>query len=60
GITLSDLFNVIDGISAWEGCILIMIMNKSEDLDEAFKCLGCVDLQIRFDFVNMHAVKELF
>ncbi|GLA55870.1 hypothetical protein AnigIFM63604_003089 [Aspergillus niger] len=60
GITLSDLLNVIDGISAREGRILIMTTNKPEDLDEALKRPGRVDLQIRFDFVNTHAAKELF
>lgn len=36
-------FNVIDGVVLYEGCVLIMMINKFEFFDEVFVCLGCVD-----------------
>ncbi|PYH89706.1 hypothetical protein BO71DRAFT_422812 [Aspergillus ellipticus CBS 707.79] len=40
GIILSDLLNIINRISAREGCILIITTNKPEDLDETLKRPG--------------------
>ncbi|GKZ59928.1 hypothetical protein AnigIFM49718_006252 [Aspergillus niger] len=60
GITLSEFLNVIDGVPAREGRILIMTTNKPENLDEALIRPGRVDLQVRFTLLTQHTAKELF
>ena len=47
-ITLSNLLNIMDGISNMPGRIIIFSTNHSEKLDEAFLRPGRIDLRINF------------
>ncbi|RAL13480.1 BCS1 and AAA domain-containing protein [Aspergillus homomorphus CBS 101889] len=60
GISLSGLLNVIDGVAATEGRILIMTTNHPEKLDAALLRPGRVDMSIGFGYAQSHDVEELF
>lgn len=60
GITLSGLLNVIDGVAASEGRILIMTTNHVEKLDPALLRPGRVDMKITFGHASEADIKELF
>lgn len=60
GITLSGLLNVIDGVAASEGRILIMTTNHVEKLDPALLRPGRVDMKIAFGCTSEADIKELF
>ncbi|KAI9034836.1 BCS1 and AAA domain-containing protein [Aspergillus affinis] len=60
GITLSALLNVIDGVSAQEGRILIMTTNHIEKLDDALLRPGRVDMKVPFHHVDSSAIQQLF
>ncbi|RAH81891.1 hypothetical protein BO86DRAFT_389185 [Aspergillus japonicus CBS 114.51] len=60
GISLSGLLNVIDGVAASEGRILIMTTNHPEKLDAALLRPGRVDMSIGFGYAQSHDVEELF
>lgn len=60
GITLSGLLNVIDGVAASEGRILIMTTNHVEKLDPALLRPGRVDMKISFGYTSEADIKELF
>ena len=60
GITLSALLNVIDGVSAQEGRILIMTTNHIEKLDDALLRPGRVDMRVPFHHVDSSAIQQLF
>lgn len=60
GITLSAFLNVIDGVSAQEGCILIMTTNHINQLDDALKRPGRVDMEIPFGYADRIALQEHF
>ncbi|CAG8902720.1 unnamed protein product [Penicillium egyptiacum] len=60
GITLSGLLNVIDGVAASEGRILIMTTNHVEKLDPALLRPGRVDMKITFGYASEADIKELF
>ncbi|RAL04594.1 BCS1 and AAA domain-containing protein [Aspergillus ibericus CBS 121593] len=60
GITLSGLLNVIDGVAASEGRILIMTTNHPEKLDAALLRPGRVDMSITFGYARTADVQELF
>ena len=45
-ITLSRLFNAMDGVAAPEGHILIMTSNRPENLDPALVRAGSVDVNV--------------
>ncbi|KAI6609215.1 hypothetical protein MCOR14_012062 [Pyricularia oryzae] len=57
---MSGLLNVIDGVAAHEGRILIMTTNKPEILDEALIRSGRVDLQVAFRNATQQQASELF
>ncbi|RDH26701.1 P-loop containing nucleoside triphosphate hydrolase protein [Aspergillus welwitschiae] len=59
-ITLSALLNVIDGVSAQEGRILIMTTNHIEKLDGALLRPGRVDMRVPFHHVDSSAIQQLF
>ncbi|CAI7655587.1 unnamed protein product [Penicillium viridicatum] len=59
-ITLSALLNVIDGVAASEGRILIMTTNHVEKLDPALLRPGRVDMKISFGYTSEADIKELF
>ena len=52
GITLSALLNATDGVSAKEGCILVMSTNHIERLDPALLRPGRVDMKIHMGPVH--------
>lgn len=60
GITLSGLLNVIDGVAASEGRILIMTSNHPEKLDAALIRPGRVDMSVAFGYAGEEAIEELF
>ncbi|KAJ5153688.1 ATPase AAA-type core [Penicillium coprophilum] len=60
GITLSALLNVIDGVAASEGRILIMTTNHVDKLDPALLRPGRVDMKIVFGYTSEADIKELF
>ncbi|KAL5901808.1 hypothetical protein ACKVWE_011504 [Pyricularia oryzae] len=60
GISMSGLLNVIDGVAAHEGRILIMTTNKPEILDEALIRSCRVDLQVAFRNATQQQARELF
>ncbi len=49
-LSMSELFNAIDGIAAQTGCILVMTTNHIEHLDPALIRSGRIDVKIPFDF----------
>ncbi|KAJ5641258.1 ATPaseAAA-typecore [Penicillium lividum] len=60
GITLSGLLNVIDGVAASEGRILVMTSNHPEKLDAALLRPGRVDMRVAFGYASKMAIEELF
>lgn len=60
GITLSGLLNVIDGVAATEGRILVMTTNHADKLDPALLRPGRVDMTITFGYTSEADIKELF
>ncbi|PKX99301.1 putative BCS1-like ATPase [Aspergillus novofumigatus IBT 16806] len=60
GVSLSGLLNVIDGVAASEGRILIMTTNHAEKLDPALLRPGRVDMTIAFGYADRNAMRELF
>ncbi|KAK8096425.1 P-loop containing nucleoside triphosphate hydrolase protein [Apiospora kogelbergensis] len=60
GLSLSDLLNALDGVSAQEGRILVMTSNHPEHLDEALIRPGRVDLKIELPLADSTVAKELF
>jgi chaperone BCS1 len=60
GITLSGLLNVIDGVAASEGRILIMTTNHMDKLDAALLRPGRVDMTVCFGYTSEADIKELF
>ncbi|KAL5338881.1 BCS1 N terminal-domain-containing protein [Aspergillus crustosus] len=60
GVSLSGLLNVIDGVAACEGRILVMTTNHPEKLDPALVRPGRIDLSIAFGYSTAADIKELF
>lgn len=60
GITLSGLLNVMDGVAASEGRILIMTTNHRDKLDEALTRNGRVDMEVDFEYTTSTDIKQLF
>ncbi|RMJ21692.1 Mitochondrial chaperone bcs1 [Aspergillus sp. HF37] len=60
GIGLSAILNVIDGVAATEGRILVMTTNHPEKLDPALLRPGRVDMSIEFGYADKPVVQELF
>lgn len=60
GLTLSALLNVIDGVAASEGRILVMTTNHADKLDPALLRPGRVDMTITFGYAAKADVEELF
>jgi chaperone BCS1 len=60
GITLSSLLNVLDGVAASEGRILVMTTNHPEKLDDALLRAGRVDMQIEFRLAISEDVENLY
>ncbi|KAL3474833.1 BCS1 N terminal-domain-containing protein [Aspergillus californicus] len=60
GVSLSGLLNVIDGVAACEGRILVMTTNHPEKLDPALVRPGRIDLSITFGYSTSADIQELF
>ncbi|KAI0377462.1 BCS1 N terminal-domain-containing protein [Hypomontagnella monticulosa] len=60
GISLSGLLNVIDGVAAHEGRVLIATTNYPEVLDPALIRPGRIDMQVAFSNATSEQAKELF
>ncbi|GIK04416.1 hypothetical protein Aspvir_008499 [Aspergillus viridinutans] len=60
GISLSALLNVLDGVGAHEGRILIMTTNHLEKLDAALTRPGRVDKMYYLGFADTPSIKQLF
>jgi mitochondrial chaperone BCS1 len=59
-ISLSGLLNVIDGISAQEGRLLIMTTNNVKALDSALLRPGRIDVRIHFELATKKQAEDLF
>ncbi|KAK5442656.1 hypothetical protein LTS15_010974 [Exophiala xenobiotica] len=59
-ISLAGLLNIIDGVGASEGRILVMTTNRIEKLDKAILRPGRIDFTVRFDLATDEAAKTLF
>ncbi|CAG7917873.1 unnamed protein product [Penicillium olsonii] len=60
GVTLSGLLNVIDGVAATEGRILVMTTNHADKLDPALLRPGRVDMTVTFGYTSEADIKEMF
>ncbi|KAL4900694.1 BCS1 N terminal-domain-containing protein [Aspergillus multicolor] len=60
GVSLSGLLNVIDGVAASEGRILVMTTNHPEKLDPALVRSGRIDMSITFGYSTISDIQELF
>ncbi|RGP81642.1 bcs1 precursor [Fusarium longipes] len=59
-ITLSGLLNVLDGVSAQEGRVLVMTSNHTENIDPALLRPGRVDYTIEFGLASFETTTQLF
>ncbi|KAE8327061.1 hypothetical protein BDV39DRAFT_215428 [Aspergillus sergii] len=59
-ITLGAVLNVIDGVSAQDGRILMMTTNHIDQLDLALLRPGRVDMKAFFGYAQRFAIAELF
>lgn len=59
-ITLGGLLNTLDGIATPEGLIVFITTNYKSNLDSALIRPGRVDKSVRFDFIKIAQVKEMF
>ena len=59
-MNLSALLNILDGVAAKEGMILIMTSNHLEALDEALVRPGRVDNRVHFPKAEQSALNDLF
>lgn len=60
GVTLSDLLNVVDGVSSQEGQVLIMTTNHIEHLDEALIRPERADKKVHFKLADSKFSAQLF
>ncbi|KAH7141129.1 P-loop containing nucleoside triphosphate hydrolase protein [Dactylonectria macrodidyma] len=59
-ISLSGLLNVIDGVGAQEGRVLVMTSNHAENIDPALLRPGRIDHTINFQLATSEAAETLF
>ncbi|KAG2002770.1 hypothetical protein GB937_009536 [Aspergillus fischeri] len=60
GISLSSLLNIIDGVAAQEGRVLIMTTNHHEHLDPALIRPGRVDYKLEFQLASRDLSAAMF
>ncbi|RLM00020.1 hypothetical protein CFD26_107424 [Aspergillus turcosus] len=60
GISLSSLLNIIDGVAAQEGRVLIMTTNHHEHLDPALVRPGRVDYKLEFQLASRELCAAMF
>jgi chaperone BCS1 len=59
-ITMSGLLNVLDGIAAKEGRVLIMTTNCPKNLDDALVRPGRVDMKVQFTLCSHEQITDMF
>jgi chaperone BCS1 len=59
-LSLSSILNVIDGVDATEGRVLVMTTKDLNKLDVALTRAGRIDVQIKFDYPSSDSIKRLF
>ncbi|KAF4337418.1 BCS1 precursor [Fusarium beomiforme] len=59
-ISLSGLLNVIDGVGAQEGRVLVMTSNHTENIDPALLRPGRVDFNVEFGLASSETITQLF
>ncbi|KAH6978993.1 BCS1 N terminal-domain-containing protein [Fusarium venenatum] len=59
-ITLSILLNVLDGVAAQEGRVLVMTSNHTDNIDPALLRPGQVDYTIEFGLASFETIKQIF
>ncbi|KAF2647236.1 P-loop containing nucleoside triphosphate hydrolase protein [Lophiostoma macrostomum CBS 122681] len=59
-ISLSGLLNVIDGVAAQEGRILIMTTNCPSKLDDALLRPGRTDVKVEFTLATKEQIRSIF
>jgi mitochondrial chaperone BCS1 len=59
-LTLSGLLNILDGLGAGEGHILVATTNYYGRLDEALTRPGRIDLEVKFELATKHQAREQF
>ncbi|KAF4973134.1 hypothetical protein FSARC_478 [Fusarium sarcochroum] len=59
-ISLSGLLNVIDGVGAQEGRVLVMTSNHTENIDPALLRPGRVDFSVEFGLASSETITQLF
>ncbi|KAF7122267.1 hypothetical protein CNMCM5793_000224 [Aspergillus hiratsukae] len=60
GISLSSLLNIIDGVAAQEGRVLVMTTNHHEHLDPALIRPGRVDYKLEFQLASRELCAAMF
>ncbi|EMC94486.1 hypothetical protein BAUCODRAFT_56533, partial [Baudoinia panamericana UAMH 10762] len=60
GVTLSGLLNVLDGIHAAEGRIVLMTSNNPNSLDKALIRPGRIDRKVLFGYTSQEVAAKLF
>lgn len=60
GITLSGILNALDGITALDGCIVIMTTNHPEVLDPALTRPGRIDYKVAFQNATRSVARTCF
>ncbi|KAK5678457.1 hypothetical protein LTS10_008901 [Elasticomyces elasticus] len=60
GVTLSGLLNVLDGVRAAEGRILLMTSNNPDSLDKALVRPGRIDKKVLFGFASHEVATKMF
>ncbi|KAJ4269884.1 hypothetical protein NW762_001553 [Fusarium torreyae] len=60
GLSLSGLLNIIDGVAAQEGRVLVMTSNHTENIDPALLRPGRIDFTINFQLATSEAAETLF
>ena len=59
-LTLSGLLNIVDGVGAGEGRIMVATTNYYDRLDEALIRPGRIDLEVKFDLASKYQAREQF
>lgn len=59
-VTLSTLLNILDGVHAPEGRIVIMTSNNPDSLDRALLRPGRIDRKVLFDYASREVCTKLY
>lgn len=59
-LSLSALLNILDGVAAQEGRVLIMTTNHVENLDKALIRPGRVDMMVKFQLADAEMSESIF